>query len=103
MGLYAGLKSIFTNPYSFSLNSHFLWVCPPGLPHMSVLSFSADTGLGFLAPPAALGWTSPGSSSLLFLSTTEPQNPLGQFIHLANGSKISFSSQNFPPLTQRSA
>lgn len=76
MGLYAGLKSIFTNPYSFSLNSHFLWVCPPGLPHMSVLSSSADTGLGFPATPAALAWTSPGCSSLLFLSTTEPQSHL---------------------------
>lgn len=57
---------------------------------MFILSFSAVTGLDFPAPPATLDWTPPGSSSLLYLSTTEPQHSLVQFICLADGSKSPF-------------
>lgn len=64
---------------------------------MFILSFSAVTGLDFPAPPAALDWTPPGSSSLLFLSTTEPQNSLAQFICFANGSKYPFLVGIFLP------
>lgn len=97
MGLYAGFTSTFQTPCSFYLNSHFLQFCPPGLPHVFILSFSAVARLDFPAPPATLDWTPPGSSPLLFLSTTEPQDSLSQLICLANSSKSPFLVGIFLP------